>query len=1000
MTTTLSRPAQPPLIHSGYDDFVSLVASTPSKLGTDLASNPRLYNAPQVRGRYSNLGTRLPDGLPRADSYVKLIAEQSSANSRVIPPSGRGGRARRYARGGGRIGANGDREEWKAVELKKRKVDKKMISNPTDFRHIFHASTFEEATELLLRWSIEGLGDKLGDPGWAYPVKLLVKARAREQQARAVAAVVEATARTRELRDIDENEMKPPGTLRVINGLPSSIYSSTNTLLKVTGKARPTVFTQSHDQLQSSNKSRSTGQTSISPLLTGGSTPLAIANFKGYFEDPSSSSSCAAAAAVDGGQTPTYSLNNPRASPIIDGISEGKTRPLKIKKKTKSASPIPIEGQPTTKSEEVIIEGQVSEEVITPSTPPTRRKDMRPKAQEIFTRLPFRIIKPSLETLEKSMSIALFFEQYYHSLLKSPPIHINGYTPTNGSNEVNKPSHPGNYVLNRARRLANLESTFNLPENKYMSEDEKELRRDELIKEENRILRERRKKVDVKGFELGRVIGHGAFGVVRIAREKESGRLVAMKQLRKADMLRKSQEGHVRAEKDILAAAASRSLSSTISGETNKPSWIVELHYAFQDIDHLYLVLEFMGGGDLLNLLVEKDTFSEEMTKFYIAEMILSLEETHSLGFIHRDIKPDNFLFSKNGHIKISDFGLATDLHWSHDTSYYEFQRLAILKKHGVDLEYPSFKTKRMKKNDIEKIMGKEWLDQGKGLLTWREGKRRNLAYSVCGTNSYMAPEVIRGQGYGFSCDWWSLGIIMYECLYGYPPFVSSSRHVTRQKILNWKTTLKFPPKPRLSPECLDLMTSLLCESEDRLGTTPTEKASIITTSTKGSLNHTLNGRHANLGKGLGNDGADKIKSHRWFANIDWDNLHKETPPYHPDLYAEDDTRHFDDDIPDEPLAPANGAAANATKDPLLRDKTHGAHLLEIRKSLAFKGWTFKSPSSVENRYRHLQDLSHMKDPSDSSEETICDGSSSKWDVVGTQSRMTTGTVRHRALSI
>ncbi|WWC65471.1 uncharacterized protein I303_108089 [Kwoniella dejecticola CBS 10117] len=1024
MTTTLSRPAPPPFIHSGYNDLVSLVASTPSKLGADLASNPRLSNRPQARGGYANTGFRFPDGLPRADSYVKLIAEQSqsTSNGRAAFPSagagpGRGGRGvpRGHARGGGRTGAAFGREEWRAVELKKRKVDKRMIGHPTDFRHIFHASTFEEATELLLRWSIEGLGDKLGDPGWAYPIKELVKARAREQQARAVAAVVEATARTRELRDIDEHEMKPPGTLRVVNGLPSSIYSTTNTLLKTTSKARPTITTQSHKQTQtqSSNASRSTGQTSISPLLTGGSTPIAIANFQGYFDHPSSSSSSAGVSAsaaapsavVVGRRTPTSPLNNPFTSPNIDSIpeSEGKTRPLQIKKKSNSALPIPIpiEGQPTTKSEEAIIEDSpISADDLKPSTPPTpsRRKDARPRAQEIFTQLPFRIIKPSLETLEKSMSIALFFEQYYHSLLKPPAIHINGYTPTTSSNEVTKPVHPGNYVLNRARRLANLESTFNLPENRYMSEDEKDARRDELVREENRILRERRKRVDVKGFELGRVIGHGAFGVVRIAREKESGRLVAMKQLRKADMLRKSQEGHVRAEKDLLAAAASKSLSTTVSGESNQPSWIVQLFYAFQDTDHLYLVLEFMGGGDLLNLLVERDTFPEEMTRFYVAEMVLALEETHSLGFIHRDIKPDNFLFTKSGHIRISDFGLATDLHWAHDTSYYEHQRLAILKKHGVDLEYPSVKTKRMKKPDIEKIMGKEWMGEGKGVLTWRDAKRRSLAYSVCGTNSYMAPEVIRGQGYGFSCDWWSLGIIMYESLYGYPPFVSSSRHITRQKILNWKTTLKFPPKPRLSPECLDLMTCLLCEPEDRLGTTPTEKASILTISTKGTLDHTLNGRHAGLGKGLGNDGPDKIKAHRWFANIDWDNLHKQTPPYHPDLYAEDDTRHFDDDIPDEPLAPANGAAANATKDPLLRDKTHGAHLLEIRKSLAFKGWTFKSPSLVESRYGHLQNLSHTKDVS---EETVRghENSTSRWDDVAAQSKMTSGTVRNRALS-
>lgn len=122
------------------------------------------------------------------------------------------------------------------------------------------------------------------------------------------------------------------------------------------------------------------------------------------------------------------------------------------------------------------------------------------------------------------MSIALYFEQYYHSLLGS-----------SNKNGTAVPVHPGNYLLSRARRLAELESTFLLPENRFMSESEKDIRREGLTKEENRWLREKRHKVDAKGFEMGRVIGHGAFGVVRIAREKNGGRLVAVKQLRKAE---------------------------------------------------------------------------------------------------------------------------------------------------------------------------------------------------------------------------------------------------------------------------------------------------------------------------------------------------------------------------------------------------------------------------------------------------------------------------------
>ena len=143
------------------------------------------------------------------------------------------------------------------------------------------------------------------------------------------------------------------------------------------------------------------------------------------------------------------------------------------------------------------------------STPP--RPTRKPVPQPI-PQLPFRIIKPSLPTLEKATSVALFFEAFYTTLLRPPP----------SSN---------NYLLNRAKRLAALEESFNLLENRFMSEGERQFRREELIKEEGRILRDRRGKVDVRAFEMGRVIGHGAFWVVRIAREKEGGRLVAMKQV-------------------------------------------------------------------------------------------------------------------------------------------------------------------------------------------------------------------------------------------------------------------------------------------------------------------------------------------------------------------------------------------------------------------------------------------------------------------------------------
>ncbi|KAF7315450.1 Kinase-like protein [Mycena indigotica] len=521
---------------------------------------------------------------------------------------------------------------------------------------------------------------------------------------------------------------------------------------------------------------------------------------------------------------------------------------------------------------------------------------------------PRKPITPSLATLEKAVSCRIYFENLYFPLFRHPP-------------------------SREQRRLAMERDMTEM----QLSHGQKENLRARWRQNETDYLRDKRRRIDVTTFKKLKTIGHGAFGVVSLVREQSTGELYAMKQLRKTDMLRKGQEGHVRAERDILKSA---SLVSSPGGA----EWIVRLYYSFQDRDNLYLVLEYMGGGDLLNLLIERDVFDEGFTRFYVAEMILAIESCHKLGFIHRDIKPDNFLFDPSGHIKLSDFGLATDLHWAHDTSYYEQQRLHLLHKHGIDLEDSNGiadgrKTKRMNRRDIELLMGGG--DGQGGVFTWREKNGRKLAYSVCGTNSYMSPEVIRGHGYSYSCDWWSLGVIMYECLYGFPPFVSNSRHVTRQKILNWKQSLRFPARPQVSHEGVNLMQQLLCEPEDRLGS-----QSSSSTSRPNSL--VMQSRRSGFIAPSGtSDGAHLIKAHPWFRGIDWLNIHKYPAPYHPELRAPEDTRHFDPDIPPEPLAPANGAPPDATRDPLLRHEVHGAEILDVRKALAFAGFTHKSPRVI-----------------------------------------------------
>ncbi|KAG0149915.1 hypothetical protein CROQUDRAFT_668824 [Cronartium quercuum f. sp. fusiforme G11] len=432
---------------------------------------------------------------------------------------------------------------------------------------------------------------------------------------------------------------------------------------------------------------------------------------------------------------------------------------------------------------------------------------------------------------------------------------------------------------------------------------------------ETNYLREIRSRVGVNSFTKLKTIGHGAFGVVSLVRDRGTGELLAMKQLRKADMLRKGQEGHVRAERDLMTAASSVS------------RWIVRLVYSFQDLDHLYLVMEYMGGGDMLNLLIERDKFPEEMTRFYAAEMVLAIEEAHKLGYIHRDIKPDNFLFDREGHLKISDFGLATDFHWAHDGAYYDHQRLVLLHKHGIDLEDG---VPEIRKHDQSYFVRDELRDDhtlnashllpaySDRVLTIRDRNRRKLAFSVVGTNNYMAPEVLLSSGYDEACDWWSMGVILFEMLYGYPPFAARSRQITRTKIIQWRSTLHFPSELFISPEAKDFIENLICDRADRLGSRPIQEMQT---------------------------GVDQIRTHPWFQNINFNTIHLQKPPFVPELRDETDTRYFEDDIDANPLAPVGQAGADdGTRDPLLSDRTYGAELLEMRKQHAFVGYTFKGP--------------------------------------------------------
>ena len=341
--------------------------------------------------------------------------------------------------------------------------------------------------------------------------------------------------------------------------------------------------------------------------------------------------------------------------------------------------------------------------------------------------------------------------------------------------------------------------------NMNLSADQKKKMRNDLKQKLLQEKRDQNRRISVADFESLAIVGKGAFGEVRLVREKKSGELYALKAMVMEAMKIKNQIEHIRAEQNILAQA--------------NTSWLVKLQYSFKDDINLYLVMEFMAGGDLMSLLMKEDILSENAVKFYAVEASLAVQCVHDLGYVHRDLKPDNILIDHHGHLKLTDLGLA--------------------KKHETAVE-SNFKST---KTDLSDTSLKK-ADTSKG-----KHRSRNQLYSTVGTPDYIAPEVLGGEGYGSECDWWSLGVIFFECLVGYPPFYSEQPMDTCRKIMNWKKVLSFPEESldHLSKESVDYVLRLICNRENRLC-------------------------YAN--------GISDMKNHPWLKNFDWDNVRSVKAPY------------------------------------------------------------------------------------------------------------------------
>ncbi|XP_017345434.1 myotonin-protein kinase isoform X2 [Ictalurus punctatus] len=316
---------------------------------------------------------------------------------------------------------------------------------------------------------------------------------------------------------------------------------------------------------------------------------------------------------------------------------------------------------------------------------------------------------------------------------------------------------PGVMVGSSAHSPVGLQTLLDLLVGVYQEFQSSDTARDRYIRRflqwaEPLVRQVKKTRIKRDDFNILKVIGRGTFSEVAVARMCNTQQVYALKIMNKWDMLKRGQTACYQEEREVLLKGDRR--------------WITELHYAFQDDNYLYLAMDYYVGGDLLTLLSKfGDHIPEDMAQFYLAEMVMAIDSVHRLGYVHRDVKPDNILLTADGHVRLGDFGSCLRL-------------------------------------------------QDDGMV------HSSLAV---GTPDYLSPEILRavegGGGYGIECDWWALGVCAYEMLLGTTPFYAESLSETYAKIIHFQDYFEFPASAvEISEEARSLITGLLCDRNERLG--------------------------------------------------------------------------------------------------------------------------------------------------------------------------------------
>ena len=300
-----------------------------------------------------------------------------------------------------------------------------------------------------------------------------------------------------------------------------------------------------------------------------------------------------------------------------------------------------------------------------------------------------------------------------------------------------------------------------------------------------------------------KLIGKGGCGQVWLARDKRTNELCAMKTIDQRKILMREQLPNLHIEQQVMAELPS--------------PWIVSLKESFFDDRFLYFICDYIPGGDLMSALMKQHKFNEQTTRFFIGEIVMAIHFLHSNGFIHRDVKPDNVMLCEDGHIKMTDFGFTVRVNETpmdnalRDASEYFYSQITDGYGHSMN---------------------------------------------VYGTCDYISPESLTG-AIAFADDYWSLGVIMYEMLFGFNPFIGSGVRETMNRVRNWRNIINYTKGP-ISSEAQDLLEHLICDGSERYG-------------------------------------YEQVIAHPFFQGFDFTDWRANIPPMVPSLVCPTDTSHFDE---------------------------------------------------------------------------------------------------------